>query len=68
MYLQHEGSGSGYEIARAQEFEADKSHPPVYFLMRSLAFQHQLLVGDLELSSRHVQLLVDFRMLLVHLP
>lgn len=41
---------------------------PVYLLLRGLALQHQLLVGDLQLSGRHVQLLVHLGVLLVHLP
>lgn len=41
---------------------------PVYFLLRGLALQHQLLVGDLQLSGRHVQLFIHFGVLLVHLP
>lgn len=42
--------------------------PPVYLLLRGLALQQQLLVGDLQPSGRHVQLLVHVGVLLVHLP
>lgn len=44
------------------------SGSPVDLLLRGLALQHQLLVGDLQPSSRHVQLLVHLGVLLVHLP
>lgn len=37
-------------------------------LLGSLTLQHQLLVGQLQVSGRQVQLLVHFGVLLIHVP
>lgn len=41
---------------------------PMDLLLGSLTLQHQLLVGQLQVSGCQVQLLVHFGMLLIHVP
>lgn len=41
---------------------------PLDLLLGSLAFQHELLVSQLQVPCCQVQLLVDFCVLFVHLP
>lgn len=41
---------------------------PMDLLLGSLTLQHQLLVGQLQISGCQVQLLVHFGVLLIHVP
>lgn len=41
---------------------------PVDLLLGSLTLQHQLLVGQLQVSGRQVQLFVHFGVLIIHVP